>query len=354
MAGRVYLTVFAGRRRFMSILMTYVQLLLKDAVIDEVHIWDYCRVAADREYLKTLSGTAGLRIITPPASDVTAKFPHKWKGYYAHYASKLAADDLLIKCDDDVVFIANLHKLIAFARADGGAHQLYFPSIVNNDVSAAFQAADGVITDPEYTVEMRPSRHDGPHSRAPMSDWYNCTACAEHVHGLFLADPARFFTGCVHSWAVPARVPINFFVMAGRAVREYFGAYMHEAFVDEAYLTALLTERTRRPSALVADAVVSHLAFAFQHLEKPRELLERYRRLAKDAPLQARLRADFGARPLNRSCAAAPPAAQRQGRRPPPVGRAAGGGKGRGGAGIGRSAGGGAAPARALRRVSRR
>ena len=107
----------------------------------QVHVWDYCKVAADREYLKTLSGTAGLSVMTPPASDATARFPHKWKGYYAHYARTLAGDDLLIKCDDDVVFIANLHKLIAFARADAGAHHLYFPSVVNNDVSAFFQVS---------------------------------------------------------------------------------------------------------------------------------------------------------------------------------------------------------------------
>jgi hypothetical protein len=154
LTGRVIFTVFAGRRRFMHILMAYVQPLLQAGVVDEVHVWDYCKVAADREYLKglTTSSTAGLRVMTPPPSDLTAKFPHKWKGYYAHYAHSLRDDDLLVKCDDDVVFIANLHTLLAFARADGGAHHLYFPSIVNNDVSAAFQAADGVVTDPEFTV----------------------------------------------------------------------------------------------------------------------------------------------------------------------------------------------------------
>ena len=154
LTGRVIFTVFAGRRRFMHILMTYVQPLLQEGVVDEVHVWDYCKVAADREYLKglTISSTAGLRVMTPPPSDLTAKFPHKWKGYYAHYAHSLRDDDLLVKCDDDVVFIANLHTLLAFARADGGAHHLYFPSIVNNDVSAAFQAADGVVTDSEFTV----------------------------------------------------------------------------------------------------------------------------------------------------------------------------------------------------------
>ena len=47
----------------------------------------------------------------------------------------------MLQCDDDVVFIANLQKLLDYARADGGRHQMYYPSVVNNDVSAAFQAA---------------------------------------------------------------------------------------------------------------------------------------------------------------------------------------------------------------------
>lgn len=347
LTGRVIFTVFAGRRRFMHILMAYVQPLLQDGVVDEVHVWDYCKVAADREYLKglTSSSTAGLRVMTPPPSDLTAKFPHKWKGYYAYYAHSLRDDDLLVKCDDDVVFIANLHTLLAFARADGGAHHLYFPSIVNNDVSAAFQAADGVIADPEFTVDLRPSRYDGPHSRAPMSDWYNCTACAEHVHSLFLEAPSRFFTGCAHTWAVPARVPINFFVMVGRRVREHFSSYGKEAYVDEAYFTALLTERTGVPSVVVSDAVVVHLAFAFQRLRAPRDVLERYRKLARDRPLLAQLKADFGARPLNRSCSAAAPTAQRRGRRervaPPAQDRPLGRGKGKG-AGFGPHSGVGA------------
>ena len=78
LTGRVIFTVFAGRRRFMHILMAYVQPLLQEGVVDEVHVWDYCKVAADREYLKglTISSTAGLRIMTPPPSDLTAKFPH--------------------------------------------------------------------------------------------------------------------------------------------------------------------------------------------------------------------------------------------------------------------------------------
>ena len=109
LTSRVIFTVFAGRRRFMHILMGYVQPLLQEGVVDEVHIWDYCKVAADREYLKGLTTSAALRVMTPPPSDLTAKFPNKWKGYYAHYAHSLRDDDLLIKCDDDVVFLSLIH-----------------------------------------------------------------------------------------------------------------------------------------------------------------------------------------------------------------------------------------------------
>ena len=61
---------------------------------------------------------------------------------------------------------------------------------------------------------------------------------------------------------------------------------------------------------------------------------------ARDATLLAQLKADFGARPLNHSCAATAPAAQRQGRRvriaPPAQDRPLGRGKG---AGFGRHSG---------------
>lgn len=80
----------------------------------QVHLWDYTRVDADREFLKTLAAP-GVKIIDPPESDKTAKFPNRWKGYYAYYSKALQDDDWLIKCDDDVVFIANLGGEAALA-----------------------------------------------------------------------------------------------------------------------------------------------------------------------------------------------------------------------------------------------
>ena len=175
-----------------------------------------------------------------------------------------------------------------------------------------------------------------------MSDWFNCSQCAEHVHERFLASPDTFFTGCRHEWNVACRVPINFFAMPGRNVQSHFGSYMHEQYVDEPYFTALLTERTGLPSLLVSDAVVVHFSFSFQHMADERSMLDRYRQLARDDALHVRLRTKFGNRALSSSCPTEAPVHLLQNRRQPspPVGRGYGRSRGRGGY---RGAGGAAA-----------
>lgn len=342
-ASRAIFTVFAGRRRYLSVLMLYVRPLLESGLLHRVDLWDYCRLPPDREYLHTLgqAGSARLRVITPPSSDAAAKFPNKWKGYYAYYArpGELAPDDLLVKCDDDIVFIGGLHALLAYARRDAGAHLLYYPSIVNNDVAASFQAADGLITDAEYVVGLKHSRQDGWYSRQPISDWYNCTPCATHVHAAFLARPHSFCAATHHARTrgsnprararralgvpaqgvspqragpISARPPIarNPSPLARshrlpplvehglpcphkplrHARRTRRGALRRirprgvihtrypplayhtppppptpplcpARFIDEPYLTALLTERTSLPSVIVSDAVAVHFSF---------------------------------------------------------------------------------------------
>lgn len=168
---KVILTVFAGRKRFLSVLITYIHTLVKHKVIDEAHLWDYCRTDPDRAYLNTLQHSA-VHIMTTSGADRNAKFPHKWKGYYAYYAKNIGADDLLLKCDDDVVFISNLQPLLDFARADhAGRYLIYYPSIVNNDVAASFQACAACF--PLICLQGR----SGNTAKQPMPWWKGCCCC---------------------------------------------------------------------------------------------------------------------------------------------------------------------------------
>ena len=44
-----FLTVFAGRRRYLEISRIYFDLLLERGTVTEVHLWDYARNADDSE-----------------------------------------------------------------------------------------------------------------------------------------------------------------------------------------------------------------------------------------------------------------------------------------------------------------
>ena len=51
MKSNVIFYIFAGREKFMRILLKYVNVLLRLKIISEVHIWDYTRNADDKKYI---------------------------------------------------------------------------------------------------------------------------------------------------------------------------------------------------------------------------------------------------------------------------------------------------------------
>jgi hypothetical protein len=324
--GQVIFTIFAGRKRFLSVLWTYVLPLLNDQTVDGIHVWDFCRIAADRDFLRTSllpvppNRDERIQLMEPPREPNSTRVWDRWRSYYAFYAKHLRPSDILIKADDDVVALFGLPALLREVRRDSPRRLLVYPSIVNNDVCAAFQAADSILRDARYGVRLTASAPAaGPGLRKPISDWYNCSSCAQHVHSLFLADPARFFSGCVHELRIPARVSINFFAVKGSTAIPLFQRFVDDPhhYIDEPYLTAFSTELTALPSAVVTDTVAVHYSFGAQHEmhlpEVQRELLRRYRALAQNRSVQEDLRRRFGNRTLSRACPAKPPPEMLQG-----------------------------------------
>lgn len=56
-ANRVYFTIFAGRKRYLECLKLYLDKLLKENIVTEVHLWDYVRDPSDSIYIQELSRT---------------------------------------------------------------------------------------------------------------------------------------------------------------------------------------------------------------------------------------------------------------------------------------------------------
>ena len=100
----IIFSVFAGRQRFLSILLSYVEPLLDERVVDRLDLWDFCRLPSDRVFLQSLQGRKRTNVMAPSSSGNGTKF----LAYYVYYMQRVQDSDVLIKCDDDIVFIANL------------------------------------------------------------------------------------------------------------------------------------------------------------------------------------------------------------------------------------------------------
>ena len=48
---RVFYAIFAGRRHFMALHLKWTDLMLRQGLVNEVHLWDFCSVTEDSEYL---------------------------------------------------------------------------------------------------------------------------------------------------------------------------------------------------------------------------------------------------------------------------------------------------------------
>ena len=267
---KIILSVFCGRQDRMQLLLRHLDVLHERGVLDEVHLWDYCKRDEDRLWLATIQGGPYKHF----------KGHTRWHSYYDHYRAMVADGGgaehcdpfVLIKCDDDVVTIDVEHftDLLDF-RIDHPEYLLVFPNIVNNGVAAHLQQSNGVVPHDLMELEMPPGGLCG-------SLWDSGDKCIK-LHEHFLSDPARFAYAGHHEIEPGMRVSINCFAVLPEHVEMVFD---NEAGRDdEAYLTIVAPTRLGMRKAVFNGAYVAHLSFYRQEEqfrgEQLAKLLEGYR-----------------------------------------------------------------------------
>jgi len=282
-----FLTVFAGRRRYLDISRIYFDLLLERGTVTEVHLWDYARNADDSECIAALCrDRPGYRLMRPANTA-----GRQWRNYYEHYAvaNGMASDDVVIKCDDDVIYF-DVERMPGFLR-DVRPGCLYFPGIVNNDVCAHLQSLHQVH---DFLPRVDPAR-TVLGFRAPLTSWYQSAECFEAIHSAFLRDPGRFVLPAAASVRWGSRVSINLFAAKVSTVRPYFGMFLRQNGDDEAFFSADVCALTGTPNLIVPSFNVVHYLFEPQaHGSQRSHYLPAYRQLAancRDECAAARARA---------------------------------------------------------------
>lgn len=237
----VIFSVFAGRERYIKILKVYIDRLLERELIHTVHIWNFTLLKEDTTYIHNLCAENCKYVLMEPKS----KIKKNWDPYYEYYKTNIKDDEILIKCDDDIVYIdiEGFKAFIDSVKDD----VIYFPNIVNNDVCAYFQTKLGVHMLFDYPVSVAKKTGIGDTNPLTKSSqricWFEDHHKADAIHRLFIEDPAQFHLNDIPIINYGNRVSINMFALNAAAVRRYFFTFLMMGHSDdEAFLSAKICE----------------------------------------------------------------------------------------------------------------
>ena len=179
-----------------------------------------------------------------------------WKNYYNYYDDKKYENDVIIKCDDDIVFIDlyKLPKYIDFIKKND--YDLVFANTINNGVSAYFQQNKyNLIPKEIMDLEYPPNGFCG-------SLWENGEK-AEKLHNYFIQNYNSFLDYKYNDEIIPinTRFSINFFGYKGKNWHKIKECYED----DEENLTVNYVRDKQFNNILYSDFYVSHLSFYKQN-----------------------------------------------------------------------------------------
>jgi hypothetical protein len=179
-----------------------------------------------------------------------------WKNYYAYYNDKKYENDIIIKCDDDIVFI-DLYKLPKFIDfIKNNDYDLVFANTINNGVSAYFQQNKyNLISKKIMNLEYPPNGLCG-------SLWESGKK-AEFLHSYFIQNYKKFLDYEYNNEIIPinTRFSINFFGYKGKNWYKIKDCYTD----DEYNLTVDYVCNRQFNNILYSDFYVSHLSFHKQN-----------------------------------------------------------------------------------------
>lgn len=275
-------SIFAGRKEYLDILFVYLQHYLDNNTIDEVHLWDFCRNPADSIYIRSLQSPR-IHIFNPTDYIQGLTLHEKYTPYYAYYKNNLKDDDILIKSDDDILYVHNLDKFVNLMM-NNKKYGLYFPNIVNNDVAFKFQCECGIIPSSMHSLlKIECKRSLG----QTLSHWYLRKECGEKIQHFFLKNKDSFVKKDVLCELNDnSRVSINVFGIHGYNAKTFFNEYLNSGEIcngcDEPILTSHMQFKYKHTNVFVMECIVVHYSFGPQNINSSNTLFIEYKKEAKN------------------------------------------------------------------------
>jgi hypothetical protein len=314
---KIYIAIFAGRHEYMSVTLKYLDVLLQEKLIDEVHIWDFVASndqskCVDSIFLENYvrnTEISGYVLFKRPRFDYLRNIynmdsGYLWGSFYSHYEKnrRYKNDDIFIKCDDDIMFM-DVAKFQKFT--DGIASRLYnnsihFPNIINNDVGFAIQTKrlDSPMLQAYYEWYERAginfeeglntffkTPRDGWHHPAwdhldfyevtPLTTWdigtFHNGQFAADIHNMFLQDPLRFITLSLgkHKNApryvqISRRISVNMFGTTFQNAREVLHQFLTSYCCDDEGFIGIWPSISGFRHVIDTSFTIAHMSFYAQ------------------------------------------------------------------------------------------
>lgn len=277
---RVIFAVFCGRRRYLQCLFPYIEKLVARRVVTDVHLWDFTSNAADASFIRDacVGKTRDCWCVmdAPPCTDAKTR-ALAWLEFYRHYGDTMRDDDVLIKCDDDIVYVStnSFPGLVRHARA---LDCVVYPNITNSEVSAAVD----VFEEKHSILKMEQARAMFPTTtREPVfPDWHTKPEYAVKVLRWFCEEsPYRHGDGKVsvrdeRKYAIRGRVTLCMAAFGGRCAKQLFPDYVKQygergRVGDEVYFSFTACTKFDRPNYIFPTTRAVHFAFVHQRNGTP-------------------------------------------------------------------------------------
>jgi len=263
----VIFSIFAGRQKYLDVLFYYTDQLLANKIIDEVHLWQFTSNASDIAFMNNKATTnSQYKTIVP--SNIKS-----WTCYYRYYAYNILDNDIVIKCDDDIVYI-DVKQFSYFLQAIPD-NAVCFPNIINNDICAYFQSKYGVHSLFDYSLDNSLLTSRG--NCNPATSWYLDYQKAHQIHTLFLNNPSQFIMSNVPDMVEYGnRISINLFGVKGNHIKLIFP---HIGDNDEGDFATIARNYGMHKICLLCNIV--HFQFGPQNADNKldTEFLNQYKQL---------------------------------------------------------------------------
>jgi hypothetical protein len=310
--------VFAGRKINIKILHHYIELLLKQDIIHEYHIFDMSHKISDCLFLKEefirlsslfskknkkknkeqrifihnhdqnykklqlIEKNKDNKKISSSAYSFSSTIPEKpdWSPFYKVISKKQFYDhSIIIKCDDDILFIdiANLQKAI-YDRIQDTYSFLIHSNCINNNICAYYQKdlfphlspylstypVGGILGPLFENPKIAYSMHD-----YFTNSYFQCKSKQEWLNYYTIPDVY-----------VKSRLSINFILLRGEDCK-YFKNIVHD---DEYLVSSFFPEKLLRPNKIKGNFITSHYSYGLQTeiMNQSTYLYEKYIYLTKD------------------------------------------------------------------------